>query len=82
MKIIKDLRVKATYTVCLSEVEVPDEIYDALRNAYEEGGRVPDPDECCCRGNDALAKASEWLSDNIQESDAIDWESEIEDIVD
>lgn len=82
MKTIKDLRIKTTYTVCLSEVEVSDEIYNALCNAHDEGGRVPDPDECCCHGNHELAKASEWLSDNIQESDAMEWEFEIEDIVD
>lgn len=43
MKTIKDLTVKVTYTVGLSNVQVSDEVYEALSNCYDKGGEV-DPD--------------------------------------
>ena len=38
MKKIKDLTIKVTYRVGLSDVEVPDKVYDELAKAYDEGG--------------------------------------------
>ena len=38
MKKIKDLTIKVTYRVGLSDVEVPDKVYDELAKAYEEVG--------------------------------------------
>lgn len=35
------------------------------------------PDECYIQGRKELGCASEWLADNINESDAMDWEYEI-----
>lgn len=78
MKTIKDLTIKVTYTVGLCDIEVSDSIYDALAQCYDEGGEVPMPDECSITGRKELAKAAEWITDNIQESDAMDWEYEIE----
>lgn len=71
MKKIKDLMVKVTYTVSLSDIEVPDEVFDELAKAYDEGGDMPEWD-------DELENANEWLSDNIKQEDATDWEYEIE----
>lgn len=42
---------------------------------YDWGGVVPNPSE----SDEDSAKASEWLSDNIREADAMDWEYDIED---
>lgn len=79
MRTIKNLMVKVTYTVGLGEVEVENEEYESLMRAYNDGGEVPNPDECCCgNGKQALSPASEWLSENIKEGDAMDWEYEIE----
>lgn len=75
MKKIKDLTIKVTYRVGLSDVEVPDKVYDELAKAYDEGGDVPMPGE----SDKDSVEASEWLSDNIREADAMDWEYEIED---
>ena len=77
MKTIKDLTIKVTYTVGLCDVEMPDNVYDALSQFYDEGGEVPMPDECFIRGGEELRCAAEWILDNIQEADAMDWEYEI-----
>lgn len=63
--------VKVTYTVSLSDVEVPDEVFDELAKAYDEGGDIPEWDT-------ELENANEWLSDNIRQEDTTDWEYEIE----
>ncbi|RGV56524.1 hypothetical protein DWW00_22715 [Bacteroides fragilis] len=75
MKIIKNLTVKMTYRVGLGNVEVPDDVYDFFAKCYDEGGDVPMPNE----SDEDSAEAYEWLSDNIREADAMDWEYEIED---
>lgn len=41
--------------------------------ATDWGGVVPNPSE----SDEDSAKASEWLSDNIREADAMDWEYDI-----
>lgn len=77
MKTIKDLTIKVTYTVGLSNVQVSDEVYEALGNCYDNGGEVT------LNGFDGEANvASEWLSDHIHEADAMDWEYDIEDFND
>ena len=79
MKTIKDLQVKITYTVGLNNVEVLDEMYDALAEIYDDkNGFVPNPDECFIKGERHLENVSEWISENISENDAMDWEAEIE----
>lgn len=75
MKVIKDLTITVTYTVGLSDVEVSDEVYEALSSCYDEGGEVS-PDSF-----DKHAQiASEWMADNIHEADAMAWEYEIVDL--
>lgn len=75
MKKIKDLTIKVTYRVGLSNIEVPDEVYNELAKAYDEGGDVSEWD-------DELENANEWLLDNIRQNDAMGWEFEIEDFRD
>ena len=74
MKKIKDLTVTVTYTVGLHDVEVSEKVYDDL-NALADKGRVNcdlmNLDEQVCTG-------FEWLSDHIHESDACDWNYEID----
>ncbi len=55
---------------------------DENGNLYDKGGDVPMPDECTLNGEKVLACASEWLSDNVNESDAMDWKFDIEDFED
>lgn len=75
MKTIENITVKVTYRVMLGNVEVSDEVYQDLINC-----------ESMELSNDnisisyAQANAMEWLSDNISEHDACDFEFEIEDI--
>lgn len=74
MKTIKDLTIKVTYRVGLGNVEVSDEVYDALSQCYYNGGYVT-PDGM----TNEESIAAEWLNDNIRESDAMEWEYEIDD---
>lgn len=76
MKKIKGLTVKVTYRVSLGDVEVSDEVYEALGGCYDKGGDVPEEHICA---TDEESIASEWLNDNIKEADAMDREYEIED---
>ena len=74
MKKIKDLTVTVTYTVGLHDVEVSEKVYDDL-NALADKGRVNcdlmNLDEQVCTG-------FEWLSYHIHESDACDWNYEVD----
>lgn len=57
-----DLAVRCKYDVSLYDVEVPDDIAKVLVDApFVQEG----------------TEAFEWLSDNIRESDASDWEYDI-----
>jgi len=78
MKTIGSIIVKVTYSVGIGNLKVSDKVYDALSKFYDEGGEVLMPDDCIICGRKELAVAAEWLSDNITESDAMDWEYEIE----
>ncbi len=70
---VKDLYVKVTYYVGLSDVEVSEELYEALQHMAECG-------EINCNLvtlDKQIDTAIEWLGDNIQETDAHNWEYEI-----
>lgn len=74
MKKIKDLTVTVTYTVDLYDVEVSEKVYDDL-NALADKGRV----NCDLMNLDEQVRTGfEWLSDHIHESDACDWNSEVD----
>ena len=74
MKTVKDLTVKVTYHVGLGDVEMPQEVYDQINEAAENG------DEISISGMSEYPEALQWLSDNIREGDCMDWVAEIEDI--
>lgn len=74
MKKIKDLTIKVTYIVELDNVEVSDKVYDALAQCYYNGGNVS-PDGM----TNEESIAAGWLNDNIRESDAMEWEYDIND---
>ncbi len=74
MKTIKDLTVKVTYRVGLGNIEVRDEIYEALdylADRGETGCDLVDVDE-------KVGTAFEWLADHIHERDAFDWDYEVD----
>lgn len=75
MKIIQNIDVTVTYSVELSNVEVQDDIYDALVNneGYEFDCNDPSLSE-------VEQKALDWICDHIHESDAYDWQNTINNI--
>ncbi|WP_051617622.1 hypothetical protein [Prevotella sp. HUN102] len=73
---IEDLYVKVTYHVGLSDVEVSNQLYEALQHLADHGKVRGD----LVHSDKQLDTAIEWLEDNIEESDACDWEYEIENI--
>ncbi|MFV0376892.1 MAG: hypothetical protein ACK5JD_06260 [Mangrovibacterium sp.] len=73
MKKVKDLTVRVTYRVGLGDVDMPEEVYEELAEAYDNG------DELDSTRMD-YPKAAEWLSDHIREADCMDWEAELEEL--
>ena len=71
MKKIKNLTVTVTYTVGLNDVEVPDNVYDALSEHDEIDTSTVTPD------NDYY-EALQWLSNHIQERDGMEWNYEVD----
>ena len=69
MKTIKNLSVTVTYNVQYHNVEVSDEVFEQLENNSEINS---DDIEC--------SEAIDWLSDNINESDGLDFSYDISDI--
>ena len=69
MKTIKNLKVTVTYTVGFENVQVSDEVFEQLENNSEINS---DDIEC--------SEAIDWLSDNINESDGLDFSYDISDI--
>lgn len=74
MKKIENLEVTVTYHAGYCDFEVPDDIYEALMNLQ---GSVNCDDT---RLSDEERKALEWLAENVKDSDANNWEVEIDDI--
>ena len=75
MKKINNITIKVVYSVGLSELEVPDNIAEQLTKAFDKGIEL-EPDLNYKEYNEAM----EWLNDNINEGDAMDWLWEIEDL--
>jgi hypothetical protein len=73
--IVKDLTVKVSYRVGYGGVEMPQEVYDQLVEAQENG------DEIEMGGISKYPDAYEWLSNNIKERDCMDWSAEIDDCI-
>lgn len=71
MKKIKELNVSVTYEVTLCDIEVPDDVYDALMSTD-----TFDTESCYREGSNEPI-ALEWLADNIDERDGMSWEYEV-----
>lgn len=73
MTLLKQLSVKVTYTVSLSELEIPERAYNEILEACEKHenivGSVP-----------KYCSAAEWLESNINEGQCCHWEYEITEI--
>ena len=69
MKKIDNMTVTVTYTVELNDVEVPDNVYDVLAeyDKIDTGTITPDSD---------YYEALDWLGENIEERDGMEWEYE------
>lgn len=73
---IKNLYVKVIYHVGLSDVEVSDELYEALQHLADCGTTS----DTFLGLDEQVNTATEWLGDNICEDDACDLEYEITDM--
>lgn len=69
MKTIKSLTVKVTYHVQLSDIKVPENIYNELNENEEISSSDIKP-----------LDAMDWLSSHIKEDEAMEWTYEIDDI--
>ena len=76
MKNIKDLTVKVTYEVGLGDLEMPIEVYNQIMEADENGDDIE-----TMSGNRKYEEAAEWLSQNIQERDCMEWKAEVIEIL-
>lgn len=70
---IRNIDVTVTYRTSLGAYEIPDEIYNEMKEAFETDGTIYD-------GNMKSLKALDWLSDEVKERDAWDWEIQIDDL--
>lgn len=70
MKIIKNLNVTVKYSVKLTDVEVPDDVYEQFLDCSDFSDNSFDNDE-----------AFDWLRDNIKEEDSFSLEYEVDDFV-
>lgn len=73
MKTIKNLTVKVTYTATLSNVEVSEKEYEALKNLAEYGSGDPFEDF-----DDQPRDAFKWVKDHIRENDDFDLKYEVD----
>jgi hypothetical protein len=74
---ITDLWVKITYEVRLSNLEMPQEVFDEITKANEQCRDI----DTMSGFNDDYPNASEWLTDNIEERDCMEWKAEIIEII-
>lgn len=65
------INVTCSYDVEIT-TDVPDDVYDQLCDIYDNGGTISDSDM-------DNSKAMDWLADNINESDALNWEYKLND---
>lgn len=71
---VKELIVTVTYTVMFEEIEMPKDVHEEIINAVDDGDKIIV--HSLFYGN-----AQEWLTDNCKESDSMEWEAEIYDII-
>jgi hypothetical protein len=73
MKNVERLSITVTYEVGLHDIGVPDEVYEQLLAAAEQGKSI-------YGDGDKYQEATEWLNNNINEHDAFECYYEINDI--
>lgn len=71
---VENLTVKITYRVGLGDVDIPENVYQQLVEAANNG------DDIEMEGKKRYYDAYEWLVSNIEENSCMDWACEIEDI--
>lgn len=77
MKKIKNLDIKMTFSVWLSDIEIPDDVYKGLYISCDESG-VIDPDNTYSDEQQPYIDAAlEWLDEKITQTDAYKLEYEI-----
>jgi hypothetical protein len=72
MATIKILQVEVTYTVNLCDVEIPQNIYEQLRDAANDSDGIDQS------GLIEYPGAARWLTDNISEGDSVDWVAKVD----
>lgn len=72
---IKNIKVKVSYTVWLEDVDVSDKVLESLMDLYILGNVKSD-----YRSTESLDDAYEWVSDNIVQADAIEIDTEVEEL--
>ena len=80
MKTIKDLTVKVTYSAGIGDAEVSDEVMNGLEKIQDEYHGEISADIGTTTDDDEILAAFEWLTNNIKEADAFDWNYEIVDL--
>lgn len=73
MKKVDNIRVKVEYIVEKSDFEIPQELFDEI----EDLERIDMTSDALMLG---FPNVLDWLSENIKEGDAFDWEYEIDEI--
>ena len=73
---VNDLWVKVTYEVRLGDLEIPQEVFDEINKSIEDNIDID-----TMSGLDRYPQASEWLTENIQERDCMEWKAEIVEII-
>lgn len=71
---VTGLTVKVYYSVSLTDVEIPQKVYDQLDEASNNGKGISTSSE------PEYPEAAQWLSDNIREGDCMQWSAIIEDM--
>lgn len=71
---IKDITIVVTYTVRLSELEVPEDVYEQLVEAYDGNDTIE------IDGSPYFSDTLDWLTTNISEKDSYDWSVEIDEL--
>tara|TARA_R110000868_G_scaffold391214_1_gene661153 strand:+ start:1533 stop:1760 length:228 start_codon:yes stop_codon:yes gene_type:complete len=74
MKTAKHLRVEIKYRVGLFDLEMPQNVYDLLIEANNNGDVID------LGLKTKYDEAAEWLAANIRVRDCMDWECDVEEI--
>ena len=71
-KTFKELSIKVTYSVDLSEVEIPEKIAEQMEQSYDRRERI------CLWSSSKYPNLEQWLINYVKEEDSEDLEYEIE----